>query len=106
MATGVHVATLASLPTADADVETLHQVDVDAPASRGGYSPLHLACLSSSSTTKDRDRNQSDSGENMVMLLLKHGADTSASDKWGCTPLHRACLEGNLEAASAVLNAG
>lgn len=42
----------------------------------------------------------------VVKLLLEKGADVAAVDRWGCTPLHRACLEGHLEAARAVLDAG
>lgn len=42
----------------------------------------------------------------MVGLLARRGADVSAGDKWGASPLHRACLEGHLAAARAVLDAG
>lgn len=42
----------------------------------------------------------------MVGLLARRGADMSAGDKWGASPLHRACLEGHLAAARAVLDAG
>lgn len=66
--------------------------DVDAPTRRGDYRPLHLACLADSA--------------DMVGLLTRGRAEVSASDKWGCTPLHRACLEGHLGAAKAVLDAG
>lgn len=66
--------------------------DVDVLTRKGDYRPIHLACYAGSAE--------------MVALLARRGADVSAGDKWGSSPLHRACLEGNLGAARAVLDAG
>lgn len=66
--------------------------EVDALTRRGDYRPLHLACYAGSA--------------DMVGVLVRRGADLSAGDKWGASPLHRACLEGRLAAARAVLDAG
>lgn len=66
--------------------------DSDAPTVKGGYHPLHLACLAGSA--------------DMVELLVCVGANVGSTDNWKCTPLHRACLEGHLRAACAILDAG
>ena len=56
-------------------------VDVnDHAADSNGFSLLHFACL-----TQDKE---------MVKLLLEHGANTSAADKNGDTPLHTLLREG------------
>lgn len=96
-------------------------VDVNARSRRGGYSPLHLACLlplrpssiaaaatkgAPESESEGRHKEMRQMSTEMVKLLLENGADVAAVDRWGCTPLHRACLEGHLETARAVLDAG
>lgn len=66
--------------------------DIDVLTRKGDYRPIHLACYAGSAE--------------MVGLLARRGADVSAGDKWGSSPLHRACLEGHLGAVRAVLDAG
>lgn len=82
----------ASPAAGDASVVVCANSDVDVPTRRGDYRAIHLACYAGSA--------------DMVSLLARRGADVSAGDKWGASPLHRACLEGHLDAARAVLDAG
>ncbi len=42
----------------------------------------------------------------MVEMLVKHGADVNAKDKWAWTPLHRAAVNGNVEVVKILISHG
>ncbi len=45
-------------------------------------------------------------GVDTVQLLLNYGADIEARDHQGCSPLHRASLNGNFDIVQLLLNCG
>jgi ankyrin repeat protein len=56
---------------------------------KDGCTPLHEAAVSAASPSKSAFR-ESPRGVEVIRALLKHGADATAQDKYGRTPLHMA----------------
>lgn len=57
-----------------------------------GRTPLHYVVF------------EVDGDEELLEMLLKHGADTNLSDSYDCTPLHLAAEKGNLRAVRKLVN--
>jgi ankyrin repeat protein len=49
---------------------------------------------------------ENDVVESIKELIFKKGADVNAKDKYGCTLLHIACINGNYECAKLLIEAG
>ncbi|KAL3589542.1 hypothetical protein FPOAC2_11711 [Fusarium poae] len=73
-------------------VEKLLQAGADVRLGSETHTPLHLAVW--------------DEYEEIVRILLNHGADPSAQDNSGRTPLHVASLKGNLKCCEHLIRSG
>ncbi|MCS5711890.1 ankyrin repeat domain-containing protein [Candidatus Berkiella aquae] len=63
------------------DLLVRYGADVNQPVSDGGWTPLHIACLSGN--------------DSVVKTLRRHHVDVNVSDASGATPLHYAAKFGN-----------